>query len=79
VSITSDHPEEAPPVGEEIHLPGPTLLPFLNAIGITFIVVGTTIGLLFLIAGGLLFVITTFLWIRHTRRDIDALPEEHQH
>jgi hypothetical protein len=79
VSISSEHPEEAPPVGDEIHLPGPTLLPFLNAIGITFMVIGTTVGLLFLIAGGLLFVITTALWIRDTRRDIDALPEEHHH
>ncbi|MBV9472222.1 MAG: hypothetical protein JO206_04570, partial [Solirubrobacterales bacterium] len=34
---------EAPPAGEEIHLPGPTLLPLLSAISITMIVVGTTV------------------------------------
>ncbi len=79
MTIDLDHPEEAPPAGEEIHLPGPTLLPFLNAIGITCLVIGTTLGTLFLIVGAVLFVVTTFLWIRDTRRDVDALPEEHQH
>jgi hypothetical protein len=67
----------APPVGEEIHLPGPSAIPFLNALGITFLVLGTTLGLLFLIVGGVLFVVTTYRWIQHTRRDIAALPEEH--
>jgi hypothetical protein len=70
---------KVPPVGEEIHLPGPTLLPFLNALGITFIVIGTTLGLIFLIAGGILFLVTTVRWIRDTRRDIAELPEEHHH
>jgi hypothetical protein len=79
VSTGADQPTEAPPVGEEIHLPGPTLLPFLNAIGITFTVIGTTLGLIFVIAGGVLFLVTAGLWIRDTRRDIASLPEEHQH
>lgn len=79
MSTGFDHPQEAPPASEDIHLPGPTLLPFLNAVGITCIIIGTTLGMLFLIVGALLFVITTGLWIRDTRRDVDALPEEHQH
>jgi hypothetical protein len=66
-----------PPAGDEIHLPGPTVIPILNALGITFIVVGLTLGTIFLIAGGILFVVTTVRWIRDTRRDIAALPEEH--
>ena len=32
-----------PPAGEEIHLPGPTLIPLVSAVGITLIVIGTTI------------------------------------
>ena len=79
MSDVADHSHEAPPVGEEIHLPGPTLIPFLNAIGITCLVIGTTLGIFFLITGAILFVVTTFLWIRDTRRDVAALPEEHQH
>ena len=68
---------DTPPVGEEIHLPGPTLIPLLSAIGITLIVVGTTISLYLSIIGLILFVVTTVRWIRDTRRDIDELPEEH--
>ena len=33
----------APPVGEEIHLPGPSVLPLVTAVGITLAVIGTTI------------------------------------
>jgi heme/copper-type cytochrome/quinol oxidase subunit 1 len=73
----SDVEQEAPPVGEEIHLPGPSLIPFINAIGITLIVIGTTITVVFMIVGAILFIVTTAMWIRDTRRDIDELPEEH--
>ncbi|MBV9467420.1 MAG: hypothetical protein JO169_15015 [Solirubrobacterales bacterium] len=68
---------EAPPAGEEIHLPGPTLLPLLSAISITMIVVGTTVTFFLTAAGLILFVVTTVIWIKDTRRDVEALPEEH--
>jgi hypothetical protein len=68
---------ETPPVGEEIHLPGPTILPLLSAIAITLIVIGTTLTWILSAIGGVLFVFTTIRWIRDTRRDIDALPEDH--
>lgn len=73
----SDPERQAPPAGEEIHLPGPSLIPFLSAIGITLIVIGTTIGWLFSIVGLIILVLTTIRWIRDTRRDVQALPEEH--
>ncbi len=69
--------QEAPPVGEEIHLPGPSFLPLLCAVGITLAVIGTTISSIFVIVGVLLFVGTTIRWIRDTRRDIAALPPDH--
>lgn len=72
-----DRDPGAAPAGEEIHLPGPTLVPFVNAIGITLIVVGTTINLLFSLIGAVIFILTTTRWIRETRRDIDSLPEQH--
>ena len=75
----SDVEQQAPPAGEEIHLPGPTLIPFVSAIGITLIVIGTTINVIFSIIGAVIFIITTARWIRDTRRDIAALPEEHPH
>ena len=68
---------DTPPVGEEIHLPGPTLIPLLCAIGITLTIVGTTLSLVISAIGLILFVVTTVIWIRDTRRDIDELPEDH--
>ena len=75
----SDEPPEAPPVGEEIHLPGPSLLPLLCAVGITLTIIGSTLSLYISIIGLILFVSTTTIWIRDTRRDIDELPEDHEH
>jgi hypothetical protein len=70
--------QDAPPVGEEVHIPGPTLIPFASAIGITLIVIGTTIDWLFSAVGGVIFIVTVVMWIRDTRREVAALPEEHQ-
>ncbi len=72
---------ETPPVGEEIHLPGPTALPFVCAIGLTMMVIGTTVGPDFIVSivGLIIFIVTVVRWIRDTRRDIEALPEEHGH
>jgi hypothetical protein len=70
---------DTPPVGEEIHLPGPTILPIVCAAGITLMVIGTTINWLFSIIGLVIFVVATAMWIRDTRRDISELPEEHSH
>ncbi|MBV9197005.1 MAG: hypothetical protein JO168_22950 [Solirubrobacterales bacterium] len=75
----SDAPREAPPVGEEVHLPGPTLIPFITAIAITLIVIGTTINPIFSIVGVILLLITLVRWIRDTRRDVGELPEQHHH
>jgi Flp pilus assembly protein TadB len=79
MSIDEGAPGEAetPPAGEEIHLPGPTLLPFVCAIAITLIVVGTTLGWIFSIVGLVILVVAVIRWVRDTRRDVDALPEEH--
>jgi hypothetical protein len=72
------NPEQTPPpVGEEIHLPGPSLLPILNAAGLTLALIGITLGWVLVVVGGILFVVTTWKWIASTRRDIAALPPEH--
>ena len=69
--------QEAPPVGEEIHLPGSSLIPLLTAAAITLIVIGTTINVIFSIIGIVLLIYLVIRWIRDTRRDIDSLPEQH--
>ena len=66
-----------PPVGEEIHLPDPSLLPVVNAVGITLALLGILISWLLTAAGVLIFVLSTVRWIRDTRRDISELPLEH--
>jgi hypothetical protein len=74
--VTEEH-SQAPPAGEEIHLPGPTVLPVVMAVGITFAVIGTTITWLLSVIGVVIFLVTLWMWIRDTRRDISQLPEDH--
>jgi Flp pilus assembly protein TadB len=73
----ADHPVTAPPAGEELHLPGPSLLPFLAAIAITLIVVGTTISTIISLVGVVALVIIVIRWVADTRRDVGELPESH--
>ncbi len=73
----SEVEQQTPPAGEEIHLPGPTVKPLVCAIGITLIVVGTTLTFILSIIGLIVFLVATVGWIKDTRRDVDALPEEH--
>ena len=67
----------APPAGEEVHLPGPTILPLVAAIAITLIVIGTTLDWIFSAVGGVILVIVVVRWVRDTRRDVAELPAEH--
>jgi hypothetical protein len=66
-----------PPVGEEIHLPGPSVQPVLLAFGITLSLLGITMGRVVMVSGLILTVWVIIRWIADTRRDIDALPEDH--
>ncbi len=66
---------EVPPVGEEIHLPGPTILPVLTALGITLLLVGITTFVELTVIGGLLTLGCAVRWIKDTRNDVEALPE----
>jgi len=74
-----EHPTQAPPAGEPIHLPGPSILPFLCAIALTLVVIGTTINIIISIVGLIMLVIVVLKWVGDTRRDIAELPEEHGH
>ena len=68
---------EAPPVGEEVHMPEPSILPILNAVGVTFAIVGITLSLWLTIAGALLFLVTLVQWIRAAAREMSELPLDH--
>jgi hypothetical protein len=67
----------AAPAGEQIHMPAPSILPVLNAVGLATAIVGITISLILVIGGGLLFVGTAIVWIRDARREMEDLPLEH--
>jgi hypothetical protein len=65
---------DVPPVGEEIHLPGPSILPLLTAVGITLALVGVTTFIEFTVVGVILTLFCLVRWIKDTRREINELP-----
>ena len=65
---------DIPPAGEEVHLPGPSILPVLTGVGITLALVGITTYLVLTIIGGILTIACVVRWIKDTRHDIDELP-----
>jgi hypothetical protein len=65
---------EIPPPGEEIHLPGPSMLPILTAVGITLALVGVTTFIELTVVGVLLTIVCIWRWIGDTRREIEELP-----
>jgi chromate transport protein ChrA len=69
----------APPTGEEIHLPGPSLQPLLLAVGVTLALLGATVSLLLVIVGSALFLGVLIAWVRGARRELEELPLEHHH
>ena len=65
---------EIPPVGEEIHLPGPSILPILTAVGITLALIGITTFIELTVIGVLLTIGCIWRWIKDTRHEIGELP-----
>jgi hypothetical protein len=69
----------APPVGEEVHMPAPSVLPLINAAGLALAIVSITLSWWLVGAGLIVFVGTSVRWIRDVRRDISELPLDHSH
>jgi hypothetical protein len=65
---------EVPPVGEEIHLPGPTVLPVLTAVGLTLLLIGLTTFVELTVIGALLTIGCAVRWLKDTRAEVDELP-----
>jgi len=68
---------KVPPPGEAIHLPGPSYLPVIVALGTTIALVGVVLNWFVFGAGVLITLIAILRWIGDTRRDIADLPLEH--
>ena len=69
---------DAPAVGEELHLPDPSLVPILSAAGVALALVGLTITYYLTAFGVVVFVVTLVRWIRDVTHDISELPAEHR-
>lgn len=67
----------APPAGEPVHLPGPSYLPVLTALGVTIAVCGVVLSWILVVIGLAIAGISVARWIRDTRADIAELPLEH--
>ena len=46
---------DAPPAGEQIHMPAPSIIPVLNAAGLSTAIIGITISIVLVIGGLVLF------------------------
>ena len=68
-----------PPVGEEIHMPAPSILPLINAAGLALMIVSLTLSWYLVVVGAIIFLWTTIRWIADVRRDIAELPLDHSH
>jgi hypothetical protein len=62
---------------EEVHLPDPSFLPVLVALGTLFALVGIVIFTPVAIIGGVIVVVALFKWITAVRREMAELPLEH--
>ncbi len=65
---------ELPPVGEEVHLPGPSILPLLMAVGITLTLIGITTFIELTVIGGIITIWCIARWAKDTIRETDELP-----
>jgi hypothetical protein len=69
----------APPAGEEVHMPAPSVLPLINAAALALAIISLTISWWLVGAALIVFIGTSVRWIRDVRRDIADLPLDHSH
>ena len=58
-------------------MPEPSILPVINAAALAVTIVSITISWYVVAFTGIVFLVTTVLWVRDVRRDISRLPLEH--
>lgn len=66
-----------PPVGEEIHMPAPSILPLINAAALALGIVSITLSWYLVAFAAVVFLSTTIRWVADVRRDIAELPLDH--
>ena len=68
---------QAEEAGEAIHLPGPSYQPVVLAFGLALAITGVVLFPVVAVIGLVISLITVYLWIRDTRREVSELPLEH--
>ena len=68
---------QVPPAGEPIHLPGPSYLPVLVALGATIALVGVVLNWYVCGLGVAITVVAILRWVGQVRQEMDDLPLEH--
>lgn len=74
-SVSSEAP--LPPPGEPIHLPGPSYLPVLVALGTMIALVGVVINWVLFAIGAAITLVAILRWVGQTRTEMAELPLEH--
>lgn len=75
----SEHEQNVPPVGEEIHLPGGSLQPLILTVGVTLALLGLTFSWYVCAFGVVVTVWTIIAWIQDTRKEIESFPADLGH
>ncbi len=68
-----------PPVGEQVHMPEPSVLPLVNAAALALAIVSITISWWLVAGAAIVFLGTAIKWIGDVRRDVSNLPLDHSH
>jgi hypothetical protein len=76
---STDDVTGAPPVGEEVHMPAPSILPLINAAALALAIVSITISWWVVGFAMIVFLATAARWVRDVKRDIAELPLDHSH
>jgi hypothetical protein len=66
-----------PPPSEEVHLPEPSYLPAIVALGLTLALVGVVLTWFLTGLGVVIALVAIVRWIRQTREEMAELPLEH--
>jgi Cytochrome c oxidase subunit IV len=72
----ADHDLHPNGAREQIHLPGPSVLPLVTAVAITFALVGLILSWWFVLVGGVVLVIAVGRWISVVREEVASLPTD---
>ncbi len=73
----STNGDPTPPAGEELHMPGPSLLPLLVAAALTLLLLGLTTSIFVVAAAVILLVSFIVRWIRDSVHEHRSLPAHH--